>query len=164
MNAIVKQTMNADILSKWQKKVDLLKDVTGVSAALIMKLHPHELEVFVGSANKENPFQTGDRGELNIGSYCDSVIASKEKTEIEDAAESDYWKEKVSYNNGMRSYLGLPILYPNQELFGTLCLLNRESRTFEGLDHKLFDHFRESIESDLLINEQNEIIRNTSIY
>ncbi|PKQ61233.1 hypothetical protein BZG02_16505 [Labilibaculum filiforme] len=164
MNAIENQHINSNIVSKWQAKIDLLEDLLKVSAILIMKLHPHELEVFVSSANENNPYLIGDRGELSIGSYCDSVVASKAKIEIEDAYNNNYWKEKVEHNGGMSCYLGSPIFYPNEDLFGTLCVLNDTSRIFDDLDHKLVDHFRESIEADLLIDEQNEIIRNASIY
>lgn len=164
MSVIEKSDMDLTILSKWQDKIDLLEDLLNVSAILIMKLHPHELEVFVSSHNENNPYLIGDRGELSIGSYCDSVVGSKTKVHIEDASKDDYWKDKLKYNNGMCCYLGLPILYPNEELFGTICALNKERREFNDLDQKLVDHFRDSIESDLLIDEQNEIIRNASIY
>ncbi|MUP38971.1 GAF domain-containing protein [Labilibaculum sp. 44] len=163
MNAIEKQYIDLNILLKWQEKIDLLEDLLKVSAILIMKLHPHELEVLVSSQNENNPYLIGDRGELSIGSYCDSVVAGKTKVHIKDAAEDDLWKDKMTYNSGMSCYLGMPICYPNEELFGTLCVLNKECREFDDLDHKLVDHFKESIESDLVIDEQNNIIRNSSI-
>lgn len=161
MNAIKNSHMDLNILSKWQEKIDLLEDLLKVSAILIMKLHPHELEVYVSSHNENNPYTIGDKGELSIGSYCDSVVASKTKVQIENASDDDYWKDKVEYNGGMCCYLGLPILYPNEELFGTLCVLNKECRDFDNLDQKLVDHFRESIESDLVIDKQNKILMNT---
>jgi len=164
MNAIENQNIDLNILPKWQEKIDLLEDILNVSAILIMKLHPHELEVFVSSQNENNPYLVGDKGELNIGSYCDSVVASNAKIYIEDASKDNLWKHKTKYNSGMYCYLGLPILYPNEELFGTLCVLNQEYREFDDLDQKLVDHFKESIESDLLIDKQNEIIRNTVIH
>lgn len=151
MNTFETQKIDQDILSKWQTKVDLLEDLMKVSAVVIMKLHPHELEVFVRSGNDENPYSVGDRGELNIGSYCDSVVASKTKVKVENATIDVNWKDKLKYNNGMRCYIGQPILYPNEDLFGTLCVLNQESRIFDDQDQQLVDHFRESIESDLII-------------
>ncbi len=151
MNTLENQKIGKKTLLKWQTKVDLLEDLMKVSAVLIMKLHPHELEVFIGSKNEENPYAIGDRGELNIGSYCDSVIASKTKVKIENATIDVNWKDKLKYNNGMRCYIGQPIFYPNEDLFGTLCVLNQESRTFDEQDQQLVDHFRESIESDLII-------------
>ncbi|BAX81968.1 GAF domain-containing protein [Labilibaculum antarcticum] len=153
MKTLEKQNIGKEILCKWQDEIDLLEDLLKVSAILIMKLHPHELEVLVSSRNENNPYSIGDRGELSIGSYCDSVVASKAKVYIEDALSDDFWKDKLKYNNGMCCYLGLPILYPNEELFGTICVLNKEYREFNDLDQKLVNHFRKSIESDLLINE-----------
>lgn len=153
MNAIENEYMNLDVMLIWQDKVDLLEDLLNVSAIVIMKLHPHELEVFVSSRNKDNPYLIGDRGELNIGSYCDSVVASNAKVFIENVSKNDFWKDKTKSNSGMACYLGLPIFYPNEELFGTLCVLNKECRKFDDLDQKLVDHFKKSIESDLLIDE-----------
>lgn len=152
MKTLEKQNIGKDILCKWQTKVDLLEELMKVSAVLIMKLHPHELEVFIGSKNEENPFEVGDRGELNIGAYCDSVVASKSKVKIEDASINDYWKNKIKNNSGMSSYIGLPLFYPNEELFGTLCVLNQQCRVFDQLDQQLIEHLRKSIESDLLIS------------
>jgi GAF domain-containing protein len=164
MNAVEKTQVNPEILAKWQEKVNLLNETIGASAAMIMKVHPFEIEVCVASENDENPFAPGDKGELNIGTYCDTVVASKKQVEIADASMDEYWKEKLQYNHEMQSYIGLPILYPNEDLFGTICLMNGEAREFTDLDKKLFAHFRKSIESDLIIEEQNDIIRNTSIY
>lgn len=164
MNETIKHTINSRVESKWQNKVDLLHDLLDVSAVVIMILHPNELEVFVGSNNIENPFVTGDRGELNLGSYCDSVIASKAKVQIEDAAGDDLWKEKVERNNGMCCYQGLPVLFPNEDLFGTLCIMNKECRGFSETENTLIEHFKESIENDLLIEEQRESLENSTAF
>ncbi len=150
MNTLENQNVGELILCKWQTKVDLIEDLMKVTAVLIMKLHPYELEVFVRSDNEGNPYAIGDRGELYIGSYCDSVIANKGKIKIENAATDVKWKDKLKYNNDMCCYIGQPIFYPNEDLFGTLCIFNQESRYFDEQDQQLIDHFRDSIESDLL--------------
>lgn len=150
------QFTEENILEKWQGEIDLLQDSLQVSAVLIMKLHPHELEVYVSSGNENNPYTIGDRGEINIGAYCDTIIASKAKFQIEDASEDQYWQSKMKFNNGMSCYMGLPIFYPNKDLFGTICVLNKEPRKFVDLDHQLLDHFRTGIESDLLMADESE--------
>ena len=150
------QLIDKQIVAKWQEKIDLLQQLLQVSAAILMKLHPRELEVYVSSGNKNNPYAIGDRGEINIGSYCDSIIASKVRVQIEDASDDEYWRDKLEFNNGMSCYIGLPIFYPNQDLFGTLCVLNKECRKFVELDHQLLDRFRIDIQSDLKIDKESE--------
>lgn len=164
MNTVEKNIIRNEILDKWQIKIDLLMEMLHVSAALIMKVHPNELEVFVRSNNEENPFLQGEKGELHIGSYCELVVQNKLQLEVSDAEKDELWKDNLTCNKKMKSYLGLPVLFPNQDLFGTLCVMNQEARSFSDLDRKLVDHFRGSIEDDLVIEEQNEIIRNTPIY
>jgi transcriptional regulator with GAF, ATPase, and Fis domain len=150
------QLIDKQIVAKWQEKIDLLQQLLQVSAAILMKLHPRELEVYLSSRNEKNPYAVGDRGEINIGSYCDSIIASKAKVQIEDASDDEYWRDKLEFNNGMSCYIGLPIFYPNQDLFGTLCVLNKECRKFADLDHQLLDRFRIDIESDLKMDQESE--------
>jgi len=150
--------MNPDIIQKWQQKINLLHESLGVKAALIMKVHPLEIEVFVRSTNSENPFNVGDKGEINIGTYCDTVVGSGKQVEITDAKTNDFWKEKLPVNNGLECYLGAPILFPNQDLFGTICIMDQTARKFTGLEKKLFNHFQESIETDLVLEEQRVLI------
>ena len=44
------------IMEKWQNIIDLIADIFGVPAGLIMKITNTNMEVFLRSRNKENPY------------------------------------------------------------------------------------------------------------
>jgi hypothetical protein len=77
----------AEMLTSWQTTVDLIAKVAKVPASLIMKLHTHELEVFVADNNTNSPFAAGMKDSLGHGLYCESVIVQQTKLHVENALE-----------------------------------------------------------------------------
>ncbi len=68
-----------DTLKKWQNIVDIMAELIGTSAALIMRIVKAGIEVFVSSQSDSNPYHPGDKEHLiGSGLYCETVI--KEKT------------------------------------------------------------------------------------
>ena len=60
----------------------------------------------------------------------------------------------------MISYLGLPILWPNGEVFGTLCVLDNKENHYNNQYIKLMELLKDSIEKDLqLILENIDLIK-----
>lgn len=51
-----------DVLESWQITADLLAEIADIPAALIMRAHDHEIEVFVSSrsSSSSNVYQTGN--------------------------------------------------------------------------------------------------------
>jgi hypothetical protein len=50
-----------DIEKDWQELVNILAQIVGVPAALIMRLQDPGIEVFVSSEGKGNPYNPGDK-------------------------------------------------------------------------------------------------------
>lgn len=59
-----------EIQARWQRIVDLMVRVVGVPAGLIMRVDSPQIEVFLSSATEGNPYQKGEREDLNKGRYC----------------------------------------------------------------------------------------------
>ncbi|WP_300675104.1 hypothetical protein [Desulfoluna sp.] len=49
----------AGIYANWQSITNLLSRIAGVPAALIMRVHPHEIEVFTCSQNEGMVYEQG---------------------------------------------------------------------------------------------------------
>ncbi len=47
----------SEIVGKWQEIVDLLAEVMHVPSALVMKVEPPNITVFVSSQSKGNPYE-----------------------------------------------------------------------------------------------------------
>src|SRR5262249_9450596 len=52
---------------------------------------------------------------------------------------------------GMISYLGFPISWPNGEIFGTLCVLDKKKNQYHPLHESLLRQFRDVLQADLKV-------------
>jgi hypothetical protein len=62
-----------------QITADLLAEIAGAPAALIMRVHAHEIEVFVASHSPSNVYHPGEKAQLNTGLYCETVMSTQSK-------------------------------------------------------------------------------------
>ena len=72
--------IDKDTLKKWQKIVDIMAEVIGIPAGLIMRLVESDIEVFVSSRSDGNPYHPGDHENfIGSGLYCETVINNNDK-------------------------------------------------------------------------------------
>jgi hypothetical protein len=144
------------LLEKWQEIADLLAETIGVPTALIRKVDNEFIEVFISSHSENNPYLVGSKEEWN-GMYCESVIKTQNKLLVPNASIDKVWERNPDVKLGMVSYLGYPIKYPDNQIYGTLCVLDNRERTFTLLNEKLILQFRNVIELDLALLQSNEL-------
>jgi hypothetical protein len=113
-----------DIQAKWQGIVDLLATIIRVPAALVMKVEPPNITVFVRSESAGNPYHPGEQASLDTGLYCETVMASRSALLVPDAIDDAAWCTNPDVKLNMISYLGLPVEWPNGTMFGTICVLD----------------------------------------
>ena len=147
------QTLDLDIpddmKSGWQNIVDLLAELTETPAALIMRVHANSIEVFSTSNSQNNPYTKGDSETLGSGLYCESVMESQQQLIVPNALSDPQWENNPDIELGLVSYCGIPLLWPNGELFGTICILDSKENHYTPTYIKLLESFRTSIESQL---------------
>lgn len=139
-----------EILTNWQNIVDLMARVTDTPAGLIMRLGPgRTIKVFVTSATEGNVWERGDQCELGGGLYCEEVIRRLDMLLVPDATRDTRWDHNPDLQFGMRFYLGFPLVWPDGEVFGTICVLdtreNEVAVSYRDLVHRL----RNVVEGDL---------------
>src|SRR6476646_2891293 len=139
----------AEIMQKWQEIVDLLADIVHVPSALIMRVEPPNIKVLVSSESKNNPYEPDEEAPLNTGLYCETVMSTRRPLLVPDALQDDDWKSNPDIKLGMISYLGVPISWPNGEIFGTICVLDRKSNGYSDLYLKLLLQWRDVLQADL---------------
>ena len=115
-----------DLMSQWQDVVDLLAVVANVPAALIMRVHSSEIEVLRASRSPGNPYKEGERAPFSreCGLYCEAVLRERRRLLVPNALADPEWEKNPDIALNMISYLGLPLLYPDGKLFGTICVLS----------------------------------------
>ncbi len=134
---------------KWQEIVTLAARIIGVPAGLIMRLHESEIEVFSSSESDGNPYRHGDREHLGLGLYCETVVGKRSELLVPHALEDPAWEHNPDVALSMYSYLGVPIRWPDGEVFGTFCVLDRERNEYGRDQRQLVRRLAEIVEHDL---------------
>src|ERR1700731_4869062 len=137
------------VTDKWQEITNLLAELVQVPAALGMRIEPPEISVFVASKSQGNPYQPRERACLNTGLYCETVMRTRQFLLVPDARDDDEWRSNPDIKLGMISYLGLPISWPNGDIFGTICVLDHKRNAYREVHHRLLLQLRDAVESDL---------------
>ncbi|MGL1930607.1 MAG: sensor domain-containing diguanylate cyclase [Desulfotalea sp.] len=138
-----------DIISKWQNLIDICSRIMKIPSGLIMKLDSDRIEVFFKSNTEGNPYSVGETEELGIGLFCETVVAKKETLLVPDARNNKIWEDNPDIKLGMISYLGMPLLWPDNEVFGTICTLDNKVNHYNQDFIDLLLAFRLAIEADL---------------
>ncbi len=147
-----------EIAEGWQETVNLLAEILGVPAALIMKVEAPYIEVFSASDSSGNPYKVGDRENL-AGLYCERVFQTKQELLVPDALADPEWDQNPDIKHGMISYLGYPLLWPNQEMFGAICVLDNQKNPYTASQINLLQEFKGLIEAHLgLLYQKHELV------
>src|SRR5882724_9231011 len=139
----------SEIVGKWQEIVNLLAEIMHVPSALVMKVEPPYVTVFVSSESKGNPYEQDEVSSLNTGLYCETVMKTRQPLLVPDALLEEEWKSNPDIKVGMISYLGFPIAWPDGHLFGTICVLDNKRNEYSEPYRKLLLQFREVLQADL---------------
>ena len=139
----------AQIIEKWQEIIDLLAAVLHVPSALIMRVEPPNIRVFVRSELEGNPYERDERACLNTGLYCETVMKTRQLLLVPDALTDQEWNANPDIKLGMISYMGVPVAWPNGDIFGTICVLDGKPNEYSGLYRKLLFQCRDVLQADL---------------
>ena len=139
----------SEIVQKWQEIVNLLAEIIHVPAALVMKLEPPNIKVFVSSESSGNPYEKDEVACFDPGLYCERVIRSQQQLLVPDALQDEEWKSNPDVKLGMISYLGFPIAWPDGHIFGTVCVLDDKRNAYTEPYRKFLLQCRDLLQTDL---------------
>ena len=149
----------SNVLESFQEIADLLAELVGIPAALIMRVSDPKIEVLVASQSEGNRYTPGDAEVLcDSGLYCETVINSQRKLLVPDALADPHWDHNPDIKLNMISYLGFPINLPNGKPFGTLCVLDNKANAFSETIERLMHKFQLLIESHLALVFMNQAL------
>ena len=98
----------SEIVRKWQEIVDLTAEIMHVPSALVMRVEPPNIRVFLSSETQGNPYERDEVASLNTGLYCETVMKTRQPLLVPDALRDEAWKSNPDVKLGMISYLGDP--------------------------------------------------------
>jgi len=157
-----KHDVPQDYLGKWQQTIDVLADVFEVPAGLIMRVLPDEIEVLISSQSVDNPYEPGEKANLNTGLYCETVMSTRATLHVPNALQSPDWKDNPDVALDMISYLGMPLIWPDGSVFGTVCVLDKKELKSKESYFQLVQQFKEIIERDFKMLIRNADLKDTS--
>jgi PAS domain S-box-containing protein len=138
-----------EIVGKWQEIVNLTAEIMHVPSALIMRVEPPNIKVFVSSETQGNPYEQDEIACLDTGLYCETVMKTRQPLLVPDALGDEQWQANPDIKLGMISYLGVPIVWPDGEVFGTICVLDEKPNEYSELYRKLLQQWRDVLQADL---------------
>ena len=68
---------------------------------------------------------------------------------VPDALRDEEWKSNPDIKLGMISYLGFPVTWPDGQVFGTICVLDRKENSYSELYRKFVLQCRDVLQADL---------------
>lgn len=145
-----KPEISNDILVKWQQIIDLTAKIMGVPSGLITRITQSDLEVVLTNHDDANIFNKDDKFELGAGWYCECVAGQRSEVVLPNALNDEHWKkENPSLPFNIISYMGIPITWPDGEVFGTFCVLDSKENPYSQQYRDLLKSLREIIQEDL---------------
>ena len=143
----------------WEKMLNLLATIAEVPSSLVMHVLPDKIEVANTSTTQpqENPYNVDDSEHLGCGLYCETVMKEKSELYIKNSLKDEAWKDNPDVELGMIGYYGLPLLWSDNTVFGTICILDKKDLVPSISVIKLIEVFRNSIENDLNIIESSHL-------
>lgn len=133
----------------FQHALETLAADTKMPVALIMRLKRSKIEVFSTNPHPANPYSAGSCETLPAGLYCETVIKTGMHLIISNALKDPLWQDNPDIKYSMVAYMGLPIYWPQGEVFGTICLLNNKEHHFSDFELEFITTVRNAIQSDL---------------
>src|SRR5260370_14472861 len=114
-----------------------------------MRVEPPNIKVFVSSETKANPYEPDDLAPRNTGLYCETCMKTRQPLLAPDALRDEQWKSNPDIKLGMISYLGVPISWPDGEVFGTICVLDNKRNEYSQPYLRLLLQLRDVVQHDM---------------
>ncbi|PKH03152.1 sensor domain-containing diguanylate cyclase, partial [Psychromonas sp. MB-3u-54] len=115
-------------LTKWQKTINLLAEIFNTPTSFLVQYTNKGFQATICSQHKDNPVPVGNKGEdLDADVFCRKVVESGQELYVNDALADPRYKDCLEVTQlGVRSYLGVPVLWPSGTPFGTLCVMDNK--------------------------------------
>lgn len=148
---LAKPEVTPEIVGKWRHVVEVAARLARTPSCLVMKTDAPDHRVLIANASPGSPYRPGQNFRLHDRLYCQGVLKRRSELVVEDAATDPEWSDNEDLAVGMTFYIGLPVLWPDGEAFGTICLLDRRRNAAALEFREGLNAFRDAIETDLAL-------------
>jgi len=135
----------ASVINKWGRGIDDMRRIIGCGLILILMSRDTEMLECASRGNTGELFSKGLLQDGYIKVFSQIVAETDYRILIHDVRKDPDWKPHYSLFNGMVSYIGLPLHWPDKSVFGVICALSNQTY------HIRFSHEKEMIEQQEII-------------
>ncbi|MCQ1060864.1 sensor domain-containing diguanylate cyclase [Photobacterium sp. ZSDE20] len=147
-------------LEKWQKTVDLISQLFDCTCGAIVQLRDQEFFTVRTSQNNDNFLKPSDVWPCEMNSFCRHVIEEGDSVYVADPANHPTWSQIPFVKEGpIRSYFGMPIYWPDNTVFGTICAIDTKPSEYNGTLFQLLKQLKELITADLKLIDAYEHLK-----
>ena len=142
-------------LAKWQKTINVMANIFQAPAGFIVQHTNQGYQVVTASQQDSNPYSPGGVIPLNCNIFCRKIVQTREQLYVKNAKADPYWDDNPEVaQDGFMSYYGLPINWPDNNPFGTICVMDFKETDYQQDYLNLMEELRNLIEYDLQLFEQ----------
>ncbi len=140
-------------LEKWQQTVNLLAKLFDAPAGFLVQFTPKlGFQVTIASEQDSNPYPAGIVIEPEVNLFCRRIVETRKELYVSDAPADPCWDTNPEvHRDGFRSYLGLPVFWPNGTPFGTFCVMDYKKTDYGDTYLELIRQLKDILESDLAL-------------
>ncbi|WP_261844290.1 sensor domain-containing diguanylate cyclase [Aliamphritea ceti] len=151
-------------LQKWQMTVNLMAELFNAACGTIVQFRQQEFNAVAASNNQDNFLQRNSSWPWDMKSFCRRIMETEKSLYVDDAELSNEWHSAPPVSEGLvRSYLGLPVSWPDGSLFGTICVIDTKTSEYNQVQKQLLKQFRDMINADLQLLFDYEEIKSLAI-
>ncbi|MBW8182319.1 sensor domain-containing diguanylate cyclase [Shewanella sp. NR704-98] len=141
---------------RWQRLVNVIAEIFNAPASYINQANQKGIQILVASQKTETIYKPGSStsgGDI----YCDYVATHAKELYVKDARLDPQWLANPEFTRDKYlSYLGLPILWSDGSVFGTLCLFDTQVTDYPASFINALRVIKEVIETDLCYLETHK--------
>jgi len=142
-------------LDKWQKTIDVMSNLFQAPAGFIVQHTNKGYQVVIASQQNSNPYGAGGVISLDCNIFCRKIVQTRSKLYVKNAKADPYWDDNPEVaEDGFMSYYGLPVNWPDDTPFGTICVMDFKETDYQQDYLDLMEELRNLIEDDLRLFEQ----------
>lgn len=137
-------------LGKWQNTVNLMADLYGSVCGAVVQLRDDEFNVISTSESAGNFLKRDSRWNWDAKTFCRRVVESDSDLYESDPKNNSQWCDADPVKLGpVRSYLGVPVHWPDKQIFGTICVIDTQVTSYDQNLVRLLGQLAILIEADL---------------
>ena len=159
-NAWLLETNDLPIsLQRWQENVNLIAKLFVAPSVCVFQTNSKGSQVVASNQGELNLYPTGSFFPREADLFSHVIAEHKRELYVPDASADICWINHQEVTEvGIRSYMGVPLFWPNGLLFGSLCVLDQAPSDYRSQFLELLKTFRALIESDLNLMIQDQML------